>query len=202
MQNSKFRWYLISTITGKEAVIVEALKNRIKSENIEQFFDFSATEDGPFKVFKVPSITKTELNKKQKGLAYKVKWKNMFPGYIFVKADMQDLVWYIIRNTLQVTGIIGSGGGGEKPTPVSQNQIRKSLEKEEEAKKLFEENKNLLNLKVGDLVLITDGNWVGNEAVIEKIIVEDNMAEISFEDFNKKVEFKINLDWLTRIERN
>lgn len=40
MQNSKFRWYLISTITGKEAVIVEALKNRIKSENIEQFFDF------------------------------------------------------------------------------------------------------------------------------------------------------------------
>ncbi|SYV93053.1 transcription antitermination protein NusG, partial [Mycoplasmopsis synoviae] len=60
---------------------------------------------------------------------------------------------------MQVTGIIGSGGGGEKPTPVSQNQIRKSLEKEEEAKKLFEENKNLLNLKVGDLVLITDGNW-------------------------------------------
>ncbi|MFL1058708.1 transcription termination/antitermination NusG family protein, partial [Mycoplasmopsis synoviae] len=92
-----------------------------KSENIEQFFDFTATEDRPFKVFKIPSITKTELNKKQKGLAYKVKWKNMFPGYIFVKADMQDLVWYIIRNNLQVTGIIVSGSEREKSTSVSQN---------------------------------------------------------------------------------
>lgn len=32
---------------------------------------------------------------------------------------MNDAVWFIVRNTQYITGLIGSSGKGTKPTPVS-----------------------------------------------------------------------------------
>lgn len=49
--------------------------------------------------------------------------KNKFPGYIYLKTVMSDEVWYQIRNTSGVTGIIGSSGAGMKPIPVTVEEI-------------------------------------------------------------------------------
>ena len=36
---------------------------------------------------------------------------------------MTDEAWFVIRNTPDVTGFIGSSGGGAKPFPVPKEQI-------------------------------------------------------------------------------
>lgn len=53
------------------------------------------------------------------GLKRIAKQENMYPGYIFIKADMSDRLWYVIRNTKYVTGLIGSSGKGAYPTKIS-----------------------------------------------------------------------------------
>ncbi|UWV94356.1 hypothetical protein NW062_02290 [Mycoplasmopsis cynos] len=46
------------------------------------------------------------MPKKNEGLEYKVKYVNLYPGYIFAKMHMSDKAWFLIRNTQYVTGLI------------------------------------------------------------------------------------------------
>ncbi|VEU75639.1 transcription antitermination protein NusG [Mycoplasmopsis maculosa] len=63
-KNNNFLWYMISTVSGKEEQVVESLKNRIVSEQVEDCFDHFATPDGAFKIFKKPTLTQKEKEKK------------------------------------------------------------------------------------------------------------------------------------------
>ena len=54
---------------------------------------------------------------------------NLYPGYVFVEMIMTDESWFMIRNTPGVTGIAGSSGGGQKPTPVSGKEIETVLKR-------------------------------------------------------------------------
>ncbi|WP_426460994.1 transcription termination/antitermination protein NusG [Mycoplasma hafezii] len=193
---NNFKWYMISTIRGKEENVVEALNNRIFAEQVEGNFDLEATENGPFRIFKRPTLTPKELDKKIHGDTYKVKWVNLYPGYIFAKMDMTDKAWFVIRNTQYVTGLVGSSGKGAKPTPVSALEIRKMSKAEQEAIDLFNTGKNLLALQVGDLVEVIDGPYKGEIGPIEKLNVEVNEATISIETFGKKTMVELNLDLL------
>ncbi|VEU70256.1 transcription termination/antitermination protein NusG [Mycoplasmopsis glycophila] len=193
---NNFKWYMISTVRGKEENVVESLNNRIFAEQVEENFDLKATEEGPFKIFRKPTLTAKELDKKIHGDAYKVKWINLYPGYIFAKMNMTDKAWFVVRNTQYVTGLVGSSGKGAKPTPVSSLEMKKMIKTEAEAIELFNTGKNLLELKVGDLVEVVDGPYKGEIGPIENIILENNTAIISIETFGKKTLVELSLDFL------
>ncbi|UUM20075.1 MULTISPECIES: transcription termination/antitermination protein NusG [unclassified Mycoplasma] len=190
----KFNWYMISTITGKEDVVVEALKNRIIAEEVAHNFDSTATQDGAFKIFKKPTLTHKELEKKLNGEIYKIKWVNMYPGYIFIKMDMTDKAWYVIRNTQYVTGLVGSSGKGAKPTPVTQREIKKSLIKEKEALERFETDKNYFALKEGDVVVFENTAYKGTEGTIKSISADSNLVEVIVETFGQNVIVETNIE--------
>ncbi|TNK96741.1 transcription termination/antitermination protein NusG, partial [Mycoplasmopsis pullorum] len=154
----KFNWYMVSTISGKESFVVESLKNRIFAEKVEEDFDLNGTEEGPFKIFQKPVLTPKEAEKRKLGDSYKIKWVNMYPGYIFIKMHMSDQAWFVVRNTQYVTGLVGSSGKGAKPTPVTEREIKKSWKKEEEALQDFRSGKSLNPFKVGDVVEVVEGS--------------------------------------------
>ena len=52
--------------------------------------------------------------------------EKIFPGYVLVEMTVTDDSWYMVRNTPNVTGFIGSG---TTPTPISDEEV-KSLQKE------------------------------------------------------------------------
>jgi len=74
---------MITTISGKEQKVIESLKNRVVSESLEHIIE-------DFKVMLVPHLTPKELEKKNNGEDFKIKDKNLFPGYIFLKMDMTN----------------------------------------------------------------------------------------------------------------
>ncbi|WLP85336.1 transcription termination/antitermination protein NusG [Mycoplasma seminis] len=191
--DKKFKWYMISTIRGKEEQVLEALKNRIVAENVAESFNNEATEDGAFKMYKKPTLTPKEMEKKRLGDDYKIKYVNIYPGYIFANMDMTDEAWYVIRNTQYVTGIIGSSGKGAKPTPVSNIEIKKMNRAEAEFYDLFREGKNLLGLKLGDLVEVIDGPYKGEVGPIAMIDVDKDIAVVELESFGKKVVVEFDL---------
>ncbi|MBQ3621611.1 transcription termination/antitermination protein NusG [bacterium] len=59
------------------------------------------------------------------GIYKKIETKivNKFPGYIFIKMDLNDKVWLAIRNSFYVTGFVGSSGKGAKPIPISDKDL-------------------------------------------------------------------------------
>lgn len=192
----KFNWYMISTVTGKEDKVIESLKNRIIAEEVSESFDHTANENGPFKIFKKPVLTPKEAEKKQKGEPFKIKWVNMYPGYIFIKMDMTDKAWFVIRNTQYVTGLIGSSGKGAKPTPVPQREISKSLSQEEKSLNDFNTGKYLVVFKEGELVEVIDGPFQGEAGPIVAIDHVQQTAIIELESFGKKVPVTIEYKFL------
>ncbi|QZE12274.1 transcription termination/antitermination protein NusG [Mycoplasma sp. Ms02] len=183
----KFNWYMISTVSGKESVVIEALTNRIIAEEVSDDFDYSATENGPFKIFTRPTLTPKEAEKKRLGENYKIKHVNLYPGYIFTKSHMSDKAWFVIRNTQYVTGLVGSAGKGAKPTPINERQIRRSLSIEEQAKKDFEDGKFSIDFKPGDLVEVIEGPYQGETGVVFELNDGGKNVTIEIESFGKKV---------------
>lgn len=193
---NNFKWYMISTVRGKEEQVIEALNNRIIAENVAESFNQYATQDGAFKIFKKPILTAKELEKRRLGQEYKVKYTNLYPGYIFANMDMTDEAWYVVRNTQNVTGIIGSSGKGAKPTPVSSREIRKMEKAAEDSTHLFNLGKNLQGLKINDLVVVLDGPFKGEIGPIKSLNLDSNIATIQIESFGKRTSVELSIDSL------
>ncbi|WP_036456795.1 transcription termination/antitermination protein NusG [Mycoplasmopsis lipofaciens] len=187
MENRKYLWYMISTVSGKEMQVVEALKNRIISEQVDHCFDQNATEDGPFKIFMKPTLTPKEAEKKNNGEPYKVKYVNMYSGYIFIHMDMTDDAWFVIRNTQYVTGLIGSSGKGAKPTPVTAHEIKKCFKSEAKLQKDFDEGITKSKFAIGEIIRIIDGPFVGQTGMILECNDKNKTAVVELEYFGKKV---------------
>lgn len=156
---SEKQWYIVNTYSSHERKVKANLERAIQSLGLQD------------KIFRV-EVVEQEVPVIKDGIdTGKTKTKNLFPGYIFVEMIMTDDTWYYVRNTEGVTGITGSSGGGQKPTPVPREQMEPIL------KRFFGEVEPDMyaNYKVGDRVKINQGSFEGCEGTIEKI--EKNKLE-------------------------
>ncbi|PIS17249.1 MAG: transcription termination/antitermination protein NusG [Candidatus Nealsonbacteria bacterium CG09_land_8_20_14_0_10_42_14] len=128
-------WYVIHTYSGYEDAVAKNLKQRIESLGME---------DRIFNVI-VPKEKKIKIKEgKRKTVEEKI-----YPGYVLVEMVVTDDSWYVVRNTPNVTGFVGAG---TTPVPVSPAEIE-VLKK----KMGVEQPQYKIDVKVGDMVKITDG---------------------------------------------
>ncbi len=166
------KWYVLHTYSGYEENVTENLKQRIESMNMQ---------DKIFNVL-VPKEKKIKIkNGKRKTIEEKV-----FPGYVLVEMIVTDESWYVVRNTPNVTGFIGSG---TIPTPVSEKEI-KSLQK----RMGVEEPKYKIDVVVGETVKIIDGPFKDFDGKINKIDEERGIVKVLVNMFGR--ETPVELDFL------
>lgn len=187
----KKEWYMISTISGKEAKVIETLLNKIKSESMEDKFD-------EIKMFDIPTITDKELIKKAQGKEAKVVYQNMYKGYIFVKTEMTDEVWFMIRNTDSVTGLIGSSGKGAKPSPISQREIDKMIKARQAKIEEFDNQEYHNPYMIDVIVKIKDGPFKEETGKIIETNFDNQTATVEIKTFGRitSIEFpykKLNI---------
>src|SRR3989339_555649 len=129
------RWYVLHTYSGYEENVKRNLEQRIES------FDM---QDKIFSVL-VPKEKKIKIkNGKRTVIEEKI-----FPGYVLVEMIVTDDSWYVVRNTPNVTGFIGSG---TTPTPIDQKEVEKLLRRVS-----ADEPQHKIDLEVSDVVRIVDG---------------------------------------------
>ena len=75
--------------------------------------------------------------------------RKIYPGYVFIKMQMTDESWYVVRNTRGCTGFVGPGS---KPVPLSEAEVMNLG---------VEKTQVDLGVDVGDTVRITDGSMEG-----------------------------------------
>ena len=182
------KWYIVQVVTGYEQKVREDLLNR----------DFEMADIEEILLPQVVSVTKTG----------KVKRKSMFPGYLYVKVEMTDESWFIIRNTNYVTGIVGSSGQRTKPTSIREEEILKIKEKviEEEIRAVNIEKRSEgkptitnVNYKVGDFVEIIGGEFKEQEAKVSSISFETQKVTIEIEFFGRLTTVKVDIDQIKKI---
>jgi transcriptional antiterminator NusG len=165
-------WYVLHTYSGYEDSVAFNLKQRIESMGMED------------KIFNV-LVPKEKKIKIKEGKRVTVEEK-IFPGYVIVEMIVTDDSWYVVRNTPNVTGFVGSG---TIPTPISEAEIT-FLQK----RMGVEEPKYKIDVTPNDLVRIMDGPFKDYEGKVSEIDDEKGKVKVLVSIFGR--ETPIELDFL------
>jgi len=170
--NQGRRWYVLHTYSGYEENVLQNLKQRIDSMDMED------------KIFNV--LIPTEKKIKIKNGKRKVVEEKIFPGYILVEMIVTDDSWYVVRNTPNVTGFIGMG---TIPTPVDEKEI-KDLQK----RMGVEEPKYKIDVSINSPVKIVDGPFKNLDGKVTGIDEDKGKVKVVVSMFGR--ETPVELDFL------
>ncbi|MCA9347099.1 transcription termination/antitermination factor NusG [Candidatus Saccharibacteria bacterium] len=145
--DSSKQWYAIHTYSGYEEKVAESIRQRAESLDMA---------DKIFQVV-VPKEKQIEIKNGKR----RVVEKKIFQGYVMVQMKLSEDAWYIVRNTPNVTGFVGSG---TEPTPIASDEMEKIMKRmgKKDPKHKFE-------YKTGDVVSIVDGPFKGFDGAISEV---------------------------------
>ena len=166
------RWYVLHTYSGYEENVSRNLKQRIDSMDMQD------------KIFNVLVPTENKI-KIRGGKRHTVREK-IFPGYVMVEMIVTDDSWYVVRNTPNVTGFIGTG---TTPTPVDESEI-----KELQKRMGVEEPKYQIDVSPGSPVRIVDGPFKDMEGKVEEVDEARGRVKVLVSMFGR--ETPVDLDFL------
>lgn len=171
-EDPRARWYVVHTYSGHEIKVLETLRQRVKSMNLEE------------KIHEVLVPTQERI-KIQRGAKSKVKEK-IFPGYILIKAILDEDVWLAIRTTHGITGFVGIGN---KPTPIADEEVRT-------IKKYMEQEapKYRAIFAIGDAVKIIEGPFADFLGTVESLDEAKGKVRVLVSIFGR--ETPVELDFL------
>lgn len=165
-------WYVLHTYSGYEDNVCRNLKQRIESMGMED------------KIFNV--LVPKEKKIKIKNGKRKVIEERIFPGYVLVEMIVTDDSWYVVRNTPNVTGFVGSG---TTPTPISDEEMT-SLKRRMGVK----EPKYKMDVSQGDVVKVIDGPFKDFDGKVDGIDEEKGKIKVLVQMFGR--ETPLELDFL------
>ncbi len=116
----------------------------------------------------------------------------LYPGYMFLLADLDNNLINIIRSVPRVIGFVSVGG---KPVVVSQKEIEKIRKKLKEGVTKIKKQK----FKVGDRVKITAGPLIGFEGFVSKVDAESERLVAKVNIFERQVPAELTFDQVEKI---
>jgi transcription termination/antitermination protein NusG len=165
-------WYVIHSYSGYE--------NKVK-KNLEQRIESMEMQNQIFKVI-VPTVDEVELRDGQRRTVS----RRVFPGYILVQMIMSDDSWYVVRNTPGVTGFVGMGN---KPTPLSQDEVDKIMKRIESKTPQVR-----ITYRTGQKVRIVEGPFAEFVGTVDDVFEEKCKVKVLVSFFGR--ETPVELDYL------
>jgi len=145
------QWYVVHTYSGYENRVKQNLEKRVETMGMADYiFRIIVAEED------AETVTKSGVKKQVK--------KQVFPGYVLVEMIMTDESWYVVRNTPNVTGFVGSSGSGSKPNPLLKEEADFIL-----TEMGYVERAVHYDFVVGDIVKVLDGAFENFTAKVEAV---------------------------------
>ncbi len=176
MSNDGKQWYIVHTYSGYEERVKRALEQRIK---------FMDAEDKIFQIV-IPTEDEIEIRSGQR----RTVTKKVFPGYVLVQMEMNDDSWNVVRNTPGITGFVG---GGNKPTPIAEQEVNAIL------KQMVEGSPQVkVGFRKGESVRVVDGPFTDFVGLVDEINMGKGKVKVLLTLFGR--ETSVELDFL-QVER-
>ena len=173
-------WYVLHTYSGHENKVKTTLEQRARamgmSERISDIF--------------VPTQEVAEI----KGGKRKVSVKTSFPGYVLLRMDMDNDLWYTVMNTPGVMGFVGSGN---EPTPLADEEVEAILHAAERGP--GEEVKQVIDLSIGDKAKVIDGPFTGFSGSVDEINEEKSKLKLMISIFGRSTPVELEFFQVERL---
>lgn len=164
-QAGEAKWYVAHTYSGYE--------NKVKND-IEKTIENRKLQDQILEVA-VPVQDVVEVKNGVK----KTVSRKLFPGYVLLNMYMNDVTWYIVRNTRGVTGFVGPES---KPVPLTESEMRTLGINVKEVH---------IDVEVGDMIKVVTGAWEGNSGEIKSINEGKQTVTIEVDIFGRATSVEI-----------
>lgn len=197
---------------------VKEIRVFMKRQESEQIFNKNSAELP--KTLKNTKTTRWETLPDGRYKRVKSKKVNRFGNYIFVCCDLDDDIWYNIRNTVGVMGFVGSTGKAAKPIPCSMDEyerlindaaaaeyaariaagINPAAKKVEDIKVEQQprpQPKPVLTeapFKVGQTLELVNGSFAGTNCTVTSINLEKQTAKVEVEFFGRINSLEVAFD--------
>lgn len=158
------KWYVVQVFTSQEKRVKSALEEYLESSGMS----------GLIEDILIPTENVMEVKKGQQ----KISEKRIWPGYLLVKMTLTDESWQYVKGTNGVIEFLG----GERPTPLSDEEVRDILRDLEEKKKGVTQ-KHKFN--VGDRVKINDGVFINFIGTISEVFHDKGRLSVMVSIFGR-----------------
>jgi transcriptional antiterminator NusG len=175
---SHHRWYVIHTYSGFENKVKQSIEQRV----------VAAGMSAALSRVMIPTETVVELKKGKRREAS----QKFFPGYVLIRVEMSDDLWYLIKNTPKVTGFVGPG---VRPTPIPDEQVRAILHQVETG---AERPKHRISFTRGESVRVIDGPFSNFTGVVDEVKPDKGRLKVMVSIFGRPT--PVDLEFL-QVER-
>ena len=179
------RWFVVHTQSGYEKKVTANLNARIQSMNMED------------KIYEIV-IPMEEVDEFKNGKKQTV-MKKVFPGYLLVRCQMDDVTWYCVRNTPGITGFVGQAVKGQKPTPLSRREVKTFLSPKTAAQADAPRRKAKLDYEEGESVRVKEGPFADFTGEIAEINADHLKLKVLVNIFGRETLVEMDFSQVAKL---
>ena len=172
------KWYILNVMAGQENKIADNVRSIAKGEMSEHISDVL-----------VPCKKVVKIKKGKKVLED----QKLFPGYIFIKADIQSDVYNVASSIPKAMGFLGPKN---KPEPVSE----KKMEEIFSAVNTDEGDINKSQIfEIGEVLNVIEGPFDSFSGVVEDFDNEKQRVKISILIFGRATQVDLEVSQVEKV---
>ena len=172
-------WYVVHSYAGYENKVKTNLESRISSLNME---DYIYAIEVP-----VEEVTEIKGGKRQQIIRKKL------PGYLFVRMDLTDESWSVVRNTPGVTGFVGQTS---RPSPLSIDEVVKMIAPPKQKTVVAQK---AVDFEVGESITVTDGPFATLPATINEINLDNQKLKVLVSIFGRETPVELSFNQVAKL---
>lgn len=172
------RWYVAHTYSGYENKVKTDIENTIKNRKLhDQILEVAVP---------VQEVVETKSNGTKKTVQRK-----LFPGYVLIHMYMNNVTWYVVRNTRGVTGFVGPES---KPVPLTEAEMRTM------GINVDIPTITTIDISVGEMIKVITGAWEGSVGEIKAINEGKQTVTIEVDIFGRATSVEIGFTDIQKME--
>ena len=177
-QNIEHKWYILNVMAGQENKIADNIRSIAKSELAQHISEVL-----------VPCKKVVKIKKGKKVLED----QKLFPGYIFVKADIKSDVYNVLAAIPKAMSFLGSKN---KPEPVSDKKMSEilsmvSIDSNEVGK--------TQTFEIGEVLNVIEGPFDSFSGVVEEFDNEKQRVKISILIFGRATQVDLDISQVEKV---
>jgi len=110
--------------------------------------------------------------------------RKFFPGYVLLKANLNDQVISLVKNTPRVTGFLGEDKHTAKPMPITEKEAERILNQVQEG---VERPKPSITFEIGEQVRVSDGPFASFNGFVQEVDEERARLKVEVSIFGRAV---------------
>lgn len=110
--------------------------------------------------------------------------ERLFPGYVLVLMEVNDITWHVVRGIKGVTGFVGTGN---TPTPLPESEVMALMNFMDVEEPTFE-----AKFMVGDAVKILEGPFADFLGKVEEVSEEQGKVKVLVNVFGRETPVELD----------